>query len=70
MRKHAHVDPFCGANEPIQRAAHKAVPPMDTAGMADKDLGNPVGARKIHQSFNRVITIKDCGLRSHLLRFH
>ena len=65
MRKYPYVDPFRGANKPIQGAAQEAIPPVYAAGMADKDLGNPVRARKIHQSFNRVVPIEGCGLRSY-----
>ena len=68
MRKHPHINPFGGADEAVQRAAQKTVPPMLLAGMADKNLCNAMSARVIHQGFNRVVAVKGLRLRCHLTR--
>ena len=62
MRKHAHVDAFGGTNEPVQWASEEAIPPVHAAGMADKDLRDPMRAREFHQGFHRVVAVEGGGL--------
>ena len=63
LRKHAHVDAFGVADQPVERRAAKTIAPAPLEVVSDEDLRDALLLRVVEDRLDRVLSFQDFDVR-------